>query len=528
MTNSIEEIIQADVIVMIGTNTTEAHPIIAHSIKRAVEQTRAKLVVVDPRHIDLVNQANYWLRLRPGTDIAWLNGAMHWIIENNLHDKKFIEERCEGFDKLAALVKNYTPERVEQITGIAPADLKAVAELIARAKNATFLYCLGITEHTTGVDNVMSISNLAMLTGNLGRPSTGVNPLRGQNNVQGACDMGCLPNVFPGYQPVNNPEIGKKFAAAWGADSLPDKPGLTMTDLFPAATRGEVRGVYIMGEDPMVTDANTAHIEKALRSLEFLVVQDIFLTPTAKLAHVVLPASSWAEKDGTFTNTERRIQRVRAAIPSVGDSLPDWQIVQEIARRMGVRMNFSTSQEVWDEMRSLTPSYHGIAYSRLGKRGIQWPCPSLDHPGTQFLHAGGFPRGKGILTPIEYKPPIEGVDQEYPFTLMTGRMQYHYHGSMTRRSQPLNLLAPEALLEISLEDASKLGISDREMVAVSSRRGRIEIRADVTKKLAPGMLYTTFHFAETPVNRLTNDAMDPVARTPEFKKCAVRIEKLPV
>lgn len=527
MTNSIDEIIQADVIVMIGTNTTEAHPIIAHSIKRAVERTRAKLVVVDPRRIDLVNQANYWLRLKPGTDIACLNGVMHWIIEKDLHDKKFIEERCEGFEELAKLVKSYTPERVQEIAGVPPRDLKAVAELIGRNKNVTFLYCLGITEHTTGVANVMSISNLAMLTGNLGRPSTGVNPLRGQNNVQGACDMGCLPNVFSGYQSVTNQPIRKKFQDAWGIKALPNKVGLTMTEMFPAAIDGTFRGMYIMGENPMLSDANTAHIEKGLRSLEFLVVQDIFLTETAQLAHVVLPASSWAEKDGTFTNTERRVQRVRAAIHPVGNSLPDWMILKQIARRLGVNVNYSSAEDVFDEMRQLTPSYHGITYSRLEQRGIQWPCPSVDHPGTQFLHAGKFTRGKGVLKPIEWQPPVEGVDNEYPLVLSTGRMQYHYHtGNMTRRCQPLDVLAPEALLEMNPEDAAKLGISDREQVAVISRRGRCEIRVDVTNKVGPGVLYTTFHFHESPINRLTNDAWDPAVKIPDLKKCAVRVERL--
>jgi len=527
MTNSIEEIVKADVIVVTGTNTTENHAIIAHSIKRAVERNAAKLIVVDPRRIDLVDQANYWLRPRPGTDVAWLNGMMHWIIKNNLHNKKFIEERCEGFEELAAVLEKYTPVHVEEITGIPASDLKAAAELIGRAGNATFLYAMGITQHTTGTANVKSIANLAMITGNLGRPSTGVNPLRGQNNVQGACDMGALPNVFTGYQSVSDPDIRKQVARVWGATYMPDEPGLTLTEMIPSALAGTLRALYVMGENPVVSDPNSAHIQEALQKLEFLVVQDIFMTETAQLADVVLPGVTWAEKDGTFTNTERRVQRVRAAIQPVGNSVPDWMIVQQITRNMGIKARFSSPEEIFEEIRRLTPSYAGITYSRLDREGgIQWPCPSVDHPGTPFLHQGRFPRGKGLLTPIDYEPPAEVADENYPLVLTTGRIQYHYHtGTMTRRCRSLSMLAPEALLEMHPDDAAKLKIRDGDLVTVTSRRGNIQIRAKVPGKVAPGVVFSTFHFSEAPINRLTNDALDPVAKIPELKVCSVCVEK---
>jgi formate dehydrogenase alpha subunit len=528
MTNSIAEIEDADVILITGTNTTENHPIIAHFIKRAVERRSAKLIVADPRRIDLVDQANYWLRQRPGTDVAWLNGLMHWIIKKNLHDKEYIGERCEGFEELAAELEAYTPERVQEITGIPAGDLKAVAELIGRADRVTFLYAMGITQHVTGTDNVKSIANLAMITGNVGRWGTGVNPLRGQNNVQGACDMGCLPNVLPGYAPVTDAQARKNLETVWGVNSLPDQPGLTVTEMMPAARRGDLRGMYIMGENPALTDANTRHVEEALSELDFLVVQDIFPTETTRFAHVVLPGVSWAEKDGTFTNTERRVQLVRAAINPVGNSFPDWRIIQRILYLMGAPVEFSSPEQIFNELRRVTPSYAGITYARIEREGgLQWPCPDIDHPGTVFLHEGGFRRGKGLLTPIRYRPPAEEPDAEFPLLLTTGRLQYHYHtGSMTRRCRSLSTLAPEAVLDIHPEDAANLGVEDGGRVALASRRGRIEIRSRVSLSVDRGVVFTTFHFSEAPINRLTNDALDPVAKIPELKVCAVRVEKI--
>jgi len=526
MTNSIAEIEEADVIVITGTNTTENHPIIAQRIKRAVERRDARLVVADPRRIDLVEQANYWLRQKPGTDVAWLNGIMHWIIKNNLHDKEYIDERCEGFEELAREVESYTPEQVESITGIPASDLIAVAELIGKSDKTTFLYAMGITQHVTGTDAVKSVANLAMLTGNVGRRGTGVNPLRGQNNVQGACDMGALPSSLPGYASVADDSARRKIAAVWGVDSLPSKPGLTVTEMMPAILKGEIRALYVMGENPALSDANITHIEEALDKVDFLVVQDIFLTETAARADVVLPGASWAEKDGTFTNTERRAQRVRAAVQPLGSCYPDWRIIQRLFQLMGFSADYASPEQIFNEIRRVVPSYAGISYSRLEKGGIQWPCPDIDHPGTEFLHAEGFKRGKGLMTAIPYKPAAELTDDEYPMILTTGRIQYHYHtGTMTRRCPSLETLAPEATLEINPSDAERIGVSDGDMVKVSSRRGKISLRARVSGMVEKGVVFTTFHFSEAPVNRLTNDALDPVAKIPELKVCAVRVEK---
>jgi len=527
MTNAIEEIEKADVILITGNNTTENHPIIAQGIKRAVERGNSRLVVVDPRRIDLVGQANYWLRQRPGTDVAWINGLMHWIIKKDLHDKAFIAERCEGFEALAAEVEKYTPAYVEGITGIPAADIKAVAELIGKAERTTFLYAMGITQHTTGTDNVKSIANLAMITGNVGRYATGVNPLRGQNNVQGAYDMGALPDVLPGYQPVTDAETRRKFKDAWGAETLPDKPGMALTRMIPAILEGSIKGMYIMGENPVISDPSASHVEEALEKIDFLVVQDIFLTETARFADVVLPATSWAEKDGTFTNTERRVQMVRAAIDPVATGFPDWRIIQRISQLMGTPMDFSNPEQVFNEIRRVTPLYAGITYARIDKEGgIQWPCTDIDHPGTPYLHKDGFKRGKGLLTAIPYKPPAELPDEEYPLMLTTGRIQFHYHtGTMTRRCKSLNTLAPEPELDMNPADASALGLSEGEQVRVSSRRGSIEIKVHITDNVSKGEVFTTFHFSEAPINRLTNDALDPIANIPEYKVCAVRVEK---
>ncbi len=527
MTNSIDEIEHADVILITGTNTTENHPVIAQRIKRAVERGTARLVVADPRRIDLVNQANYWLRQKPGTDVAWLNSLMHWIIKKDLHAREYIDRRCEGFEELAAEVEKYTPEYAEKITGIPAEDLKAVAELIGKADRTTFLYAMGITQHTTGTNNVKSMANLAMITGNVGRYATGVNPLRGQNNVQGACDMGALPNVFPGYQLVTDPKVRKKFSEVWGVASLSDKPGLTMTQMMPGIGQGEIKGMYIMGENPVLSDPNAGHVETALQELDFLVVQDIFLTETARLADVVLPAASYAEKDGTFTNTERRVQKVRAAIDPVGISFPDWRIIQRIARLMGAQINFSTPEQIFNEIRRTTPSYAGITYTRIEREGgLQWPCPDIDHPGTMYLHKDGFKRGKGLLTAISYKPSAELPDKDYPLLLTTGRMQFHYHtGTMTRRCKSLSTLAPEPLLDINPQNALELGLSDGDLVKLFSRRGNIKIKVNINHSVDEGVVFSTFHFHESPINRLTNDVLDPVAKIPEYKVCAVRVEK---
>jgi len=386
---------------------------------------------------------------------------------------------------------------------------------------------MGITQHTHGTDNVIALANLAMLTGNIGKPSTGVNPLRGQNNVQGACDMGALPNVYTAYQSVADSAIRAKFEDAWGG-SLPDTPGLALTQIFQAPYTEQIKAMYLVGENPVLSDADASHVEQVLANLEFLVVQDVFLSETAKLAHVVLPAASFAERDGTFTNTERRVQRVRQAIEPVGDSKPDWWITCQIARRMGAQgFDFAHPSEIMDEIARLSPSYGGISYDRLEKEGLQWPCPTPEHPGTPILHTAGFTRGKGRFTPLEYKPPMELPDDEYPLTLTTGRSPYHFHtGTITRKVKGLNQLMGEGPVEISPGDAEALGISEGETVKVISRRGQVMTKAKVTNACPAGVTYMTFHFAESPVNRLTNPAFDPVAKIPEYKVCAVRIEKV--
>jgi predicted molibdopterin-dependent oxidoreductase YjgC len=385
---------------------------------------------------------------------------------------------------------------------------------------------MGITQHTTGVDNVKSLANLAMLTGNVGFAAAGVNPLRGQNNVQGACDMGGLPNVFSGYQPVADEAANTKFSEAWGK-KLPNKPGLTILEMFNGIDEGKIKALYVVGENPMVTDPDLHHVEAALKKLDCFIVQDIFLTQTAKFAQVVLPGTSFAEKEGTFSNTERRVLPVRQAIPPVGESRPDWQIIQDLSTRLGYPMNYGSPEEIFEEIKKLTPSYAGMSYARLGAAGLQWPCPTADHPGTVFLHKDRFSRGKGAFTAIDYKPPAEEPDQEYPMFLTTGRVFTHYHsGTMTRVSPSLNREMEGGYVEISPTDAKNMGIKDGERIKVSSRRGEIQIKAKVSRKVDRGVVFIPFHFAETAANILTNPAYDPAAKIPEYKACAVKVEKL--
>jgi formate dehydrogenase alpha subunit len=527
MTNSVPGLQEADCILVIGSNTTEAHPLVSTRIMRAVEKG-GRLIVADPRDIQLVQLAHLHLRHRPGTDVALLNGIMNVILSEGLEDKEFIENRTENFEELKAVVAEYTPERVEEITGIPAAELVAAAKVYGSAERAAIVYAMGITQHTTGTDNVISCANLAMLTGNVGKPSTGVNPLRGQNNVQGACDLGGLPNVYPGYQAVTNEDLRAKFEKAWGS-APPPKVGLTVTEMIDAAGEGKLKALYVMAENPMVSDPDINHVRHALEHTDFLVVQDIFLTETAELAHVVLPGVSFAEKDGTFTGTDRRIQRVRKAIEPIGESKADWEIVDELARWMGAKgFDFASAAEIMDEIASLTPIYGGVSYQRLEELGyLQWPVPDADHPGTPYLHKGKFSRGLGHFTPIEFKEPQELPDEEYPLTLTTGRMMFHWHtGTMTRRSEKLDREVPDGYAEISPEDAEALGIGKSEVIRLVSRRGEIETRAWITRRVPPGMVFVPFHFAEAAANVLTNAALDPVAKIPEFKVCAVRAEKL--
>jgi formate dehydrogenase major subunit len=528
MTNSIEEMERSDVILLTGSNTKEMHPVISSYIKRGVVSGKTKLIVADPRQIDLVDFAEVWLRQKPGSDVAWLNGMMNVIIAEGLYDKKYVEERTEDFDALARAVSSYTPEKVEAISGIPAKDLIAAARLYAQAPAAAIAYAMGITQHINGTDAVKSVANLAMLCGNIGIESGGVNPLRGQNNVQGACDMGCLPNVLTAYQSVTIPEVRDKFAKFWGVETIPEKPGLTIVEVINGAIDGKVKGLYVVGENPMMSDPDLHHVAAGLKKLDFLVVQDIFLTETAEMADVVLPAACFAEKEGTFSNTERRVQRVRKAVQPPGEARADWEIVCDIASRMGYEMKYPNAEAVFDEMARITPSYAGMSFERLDRGGLQWPCPTKDHPGTKYLHKDKFVRGKGKFHAIEWIPPAESPDTDYPYLLTTGRVLFQYHtGTMTRRSEGLNGCAPECFVEVSTQDAANLGLANGEMVKVTSRRGTLSAKALVGERTDVGTVFIPMHYFEAPVNNLTIASLDPQAKIPEYKVCAVKLEKEP-
>ena len=448
------------------------------------------------------------------------------IIEEGLLDEDFIKERCQGFEEFMESLKDFDMDEASRITGVPIEDIREAARIYAKNKPSTIIYSMGITQHSHGTDNVLAIANLALLTGNVGKPSTGVNPLRGQNNVQGACDMGALPNVFPGYQRVDVEDVRSKFEKAWGK-KLPEKPGLTVVEMINGILDGKIKAMYIVGENPMLSDPDINHVREALSKLQFLVVQDIFLSETARLAHVVLPAACFAEKDGTFTNTERRVQLVRKAVNPPGEAKADWEIICELAKRMGEDgFDYKNTAEIMEEIRSLTPIYGGITHTRLENGGIMWPCPSLDHPGTLYLHKDGFTRGKGKFHALSYKPPAELPDDEYPFILTTGRSLYHFHtGTMTRKVEGLNVIKGEGEVEINPEDGERLGIKDGDMVWVVSRRGKVRARARITERSAKGVVFMNFHFYESCANFLTNPALDPVAKIPEYKVCAVSIRK---
>ncbi len=524
MTNSINEIGDAGCILSIGSNTTSAHPIVGLEVKKAVSRG-AKLIVANPREIDLCRSADLWLQHRPGSDVALLMGMMRFIVDEGLADQTFIRSRCENYEAFLDSLSDFGMDFVEKITGVPRDKIAQAARIYATQKPSTILYAMGITQHSHGTDNVIATANLAMLTGNVGKPSTGVNPLRGQNNVQGACDMGALPTVYPGYQAVTDPNLRQKFEDAWGV-SLSPTAGLALTEIFPAVLEGNIKAMYLVGENPVLSDPDSKHVREALDKLDFLVVQDIFLTETARLADVVLPAASFAEKDGTFTNTERRVQRVRQAIEPIGDSRPDWWITCQIAERMGGKgFDFEDPSHIMQEITSLTPSYGGISHQRLEKGGLQWPCPTEDYPGTPILHEHTFARGKGKFMPLKYTPPAEEPDDKYPFILTTERSLYHFHTStMTRKVRGLTKLRPEETVEINPADAEALGISDGQTVKVASRRGEITAKAKVTPASPPGVVTMSFHFAESPTNLITSPALDPVAKIPELKVCAVNLE----
>jgi formate dehydrogenase alpha subunit len=524
MTNTIADIGEADVILATGTNTTENHPVLSSVVKRAVKFNNTKLIVIDPRKIKFTDSAEKWLRPNLGTDVAWINGLIHVIIKENLFDKEFIENRTEGFEELKEVAEKFTPEFVEALTGIPENDIIQAARTYAAAKAGCIIYCMGITQHTTGTDNVKSLANLAMICGNMGIAGGGVNPLRGQNNVQGACDLGGLPNVFTGYQPVSDDKVRKALEEKWNVTGIPSSPGMTVTDMVPKAHSGEIKALYIIGENPLVSDPDLNHAEESIKHLDFLVVQDIFMTETAQLADVVLPSSCFAEKNGTFSNTERRVQRIRKAVEPPGQAKSDWEITCEIATRMGYPMSYENAEAIFKEISEVTPSYKGITYDRIEKEGLHWPCPDVSHPGTPILHTEKFPRGKGHIHAIDYIPPNEHTDDEYPMYLTTGRVIYHYHtGTMTRKTEGLNERSPESFVEISSHDASTYGIEDGTMIDIASRRGIITAKAKISPLAVNGTIFIPFHFAEAAANKLTNAALDPVSKIPEFKVCAVKL-----
>lgn len=523
-TGSISDIENAKAIFIIGSNTSEAHPIIGLAVKKAADNG-AVVVTADPRKIQMTKYSKYWLRQRPGTDIMLLNALNKIIIEEELQDDDFIESRTEGYSELKEYLQELDLDLAHKITSVDLEDMRAAAKALASAGGICILYSMGITQHICGTDNVLSIANMAMLTGSIGRKNVGVFPLRGQNNVQGSCDSGVLPNVYSGYQSVTDDQARAKFEKAWGV-SLPSEPGKTVVELMNLAHEGELKAMYIMAENPMLSDPDINHVKKSLEALDFLVVQDIFLTETAQLADVVLPGSTFAEKTGIFTNTERRMQLVRKAIKNVGDSKQDWQIVSSLANAMGYAMNYSSPSEIMDEMASLSPMLGGISHERLEKNSIQWPCPDKEHPGTKTLHVGQFSKGKGQFIPVGHIPPAEEVDGQYPLVLTTGRMLQHYHtGSMSRRSKAIDEVFPKGYIEISSGDAHALGIVDGDKVFAESRRGKITVNAKVTDRVASGVAFMPFHFWESPANALTNSAFDKDAKTPELKVCAIKIQK---
>jgi formate dehydrogenase alpha subunit len=526
MTNSVGEIEDASCMVVIGSNTTGQHPMIASKMMKA-KAKGAKLIVIDPRKIPITEYADLFLQLKAGTNVALVNGLIRSIIEQGLADEKFIASRTDGFAELKEKVKAYPPEEVSRITGVSPDLIEKAALYYGEANKAMIFYAMGVTQHTSGTDQVKSVANLAMVTGNLGRPSTGVNPLRGQNNVQGACDMGALPNVFSGYQQISDPKAQKNFQDAWQL-AVPEKPGLSVVELIKAAKAGAIKGMMIVGENPMITDPDTTHVRQGLENLEFLAVQEIFLTETAKLAHVVLPAASYAEKEGTFTASDRRVQRVRKAIDPIGDCKPDWQIISELAGQMGSQgFDYAGPQEIMKEISAVTPSYRGISYDRLDQGEVlHWPCPDDKHPGTPILHRETFTRGKGLFHAVDYTPPGESPDEEYPYLLTTGRVPFHFHGgSITRRIERLDQEVPTGFVSIHPDDATKLGIKDGDMIKITSRRGEIKIQAKIFDEVEPGVVYVPMHFAECSANILTDTKLDPVSKIPGYKVCGVKVSK---
>lgn len=531
MSNTASEIYQTEVALITGSNTAETHPIIALQMKDAVKHHGVKLIVADPRRVEMVNFAALWLNQKPGTDVPLFSAMANVILAEKLYNETFIRERTENFEAFAKAMQDFTPEFAERITGVPRDDIVRAARMYATAKRAMIFWALGIPEHTHGTENAMSLIHLALLTGHIGKPGTGLNPLRGQNNVQGASDAGAMPWDYPGYQKVDDPSVVEKFRAAWG-NVPPPKRGLTTTEIANAWGTGAIKAMYIMGENPLMSEPNLRHAHHAIENLDFLVCQDLFINETGRYADVILPGASWAEKDGTFTNTDRRVQRVRKVFEPFGDSRADWQIVCEIAKRLEKKLgrvksagwDYTHPSEILEEMARLVPAYAGITYDRLEGDGLQWPVPTRDHPGTPFLFEKEFPRGKAKFHALVYEPSKEQPDSEYPFILTTGRVLYHWHGGTLTRHSILDFAQPEALVEINPADAPMIPCNDGDPVRVSSRRGSIVLRAKVTEKASCGVVFIPFHFAEAAANRLTIDTVDPQAKIPEYKICAVKIE----
>ena len=525
MTNSIQEIKDAKVIFAIGTNTTEAHPVISYYMKQAV-RNGAILIVNDPRRIDLCNHAAIHVQHKVGTDVAYLNGLMNIIVSNGWHDEEYIKERCENWDEMKQLIDNYPPEKASKICGVPVELMHKVAEIISKNNPVSLCYTLGITEHTTGTDNVKSCANLQMILGNLGKYAGGVNPLRGQNNVQGACDIGELPNVYHNYQKVNDPKVKAKFEKGWNREGLSDKIGMKMPTMFNSMLDGTIKAFFCYGENVVMSEPHMSHTVKCLEAVDFLMVADIFFNQTTPYADVIFPCTSWAEEEGTYTNSERRIQMVRPFLKPHENYREFWWIVNELAKRLGYDMGFTTSNSVWEELRKLGTTYHGITWERCEEEGVQWPCPTLDHPGTKFLHEGKFIRGKGLFNPAEWRPQAELPDDEYPLILSTGRRLCHYHTTQTRNAKGFDDIFGEEYIEISPVDAKELGIENGDYVEVSSRRGAVKVRAWVTKRSPRGVCWMSFHFHEACGNVLTIDAFDPVTETAEYKACAIKVKKV--
>lgn len=525
MTNSINEVEKNDFMLVIGSNTTENHPIIGAKMKKAVANG-AKLVVIDPRKIELTKYADYHLQIQPGSNIALLNAMMNVIIEENLQDTKYIKEHTENYKSLVKLVKDYTPEKVAKLCGVDAEHIRQIARLYATSKKAGIYYCMGITQHSNGTHNVMAVSNLALLCGNIGKEHAGINPLRGQNNVQGACDMGALPEYYTGYQRVNNEKARQKFELAWNT-KLPEKEGLTLPEIMDSIIKDEVKFLYVMGENPTISDPNSNHIGHALDKVKFLVVQDIFMTETAQYADVILPASSFAEKEGTFTNTERRVQKIRKAINSVGNTKPDWLIVMELMNKLGEDKKYNNESEIMDEIALVTPQYGGIDYNRLEKSSLQWPCPTKDHLGTKYLHENGPIGGKAKFIPTDYIVSHEEVDKDYPYIMINGRVLYQYHTrTMTGKIDGLNEINGTSFIEIHPNTAKKLKIKDGEKLKVSSRRGDVITFAKITDIIEEDIFFMPFHFAEGAANYLSGSDLDEMCKIPGLKICAINIEKM--